>query len=175
VQRHGRGLAVRVDDQLHRQRPRQRHDVLLVDLGHQGGGEGPKSLAANATSFDVASAPQNLAAAPGSGIGDVQLSWDGPASNGGRPVTGYRLYRGTDPSHLTAVADLAAGMGSYVDHNGELLTTYCYLLSALNAVGEGPTSKQAAKPFPWVPITAQASVDVSAGGVRAGVTPTATL
>jgi titin len=139
-------------------------------------GEGPTNGVVGATTFDFAGAPQDLAAAPGAKIGDIQLSWDVAASDGGTPVTGYRLYRGTDPAHLTAAADVAADARRYVDRDRKLLTTYYYVLTALNAVGEGPTSNQAAsKPFPWVPVTVQASVDVGGAGVRAGLTATATL
>src|SRR5262249_20484531 len=46
---------------------------------------------------------RNPATAPGAptiptataGSGSVALAWSAPASNGGTPITGYRIYRGT--------------------------------------------------------------------------------
>src|SRR5947208_1125177 len=55
------------------------------------------------TSPPVPLAPENLKATAGNGT--VSLRWDPPADNGSSPVA-YRVYRGPDVDHLSALADL---------------------------------------------------------------------
>lgn len=86
------------------------------------------------------SAPQNLQASAGDG--QITLGWNPPLSDGGSPITKYRVYRG-----------LTSGGATYLKEVGDVLTftdtglsngqTYYYQLSAVNAVGEGPRSNQA--------------------------------
>jgi len=70
------------------------------------------------------------------------VSWNAPAANGGTPVTGYRIYRGT-----------AAGAGSFLVSVGPSTTTftdatvtrkvkYFYRITALNSVGESMPSAE---------------------------------
>src|SRR2546421_3222621 len=59
-------------------------------------GEGPRSNEASATPTAPAgppTAPQGLGASPGDAT--VTLTWSAPSSNGGSPITNYRIYRGT--------------------------------------------------------------------------------
>src|SRR5947199_4514779 len=48
------------------------------------------------------SAPQNLEAVAGDG--NVGLSWQAPASDGGSPITNYQIYRGTTSGGATFLA-----------------------------------------------------------------------
>lgn len=89
----------------------------------------------------VPSAPQNLTAAPARGKG-VQLTWSPPASNGGSPITGYNIYRGTSSGgevFLTSVGNVT----SFKDNQTVRGQTYYYIVTAVNAVGEGPASNEA--------------------------------
>ena len=89
----------------------------------------------------VPSAPQNLTAVPARGKG-VQLNWSPPASNGGSPITGYRIYRGTSSGgevFLTSVGNVT----SFKDNQTVRGQTYYYIITAVNAVGEGPFSNEA--------------------------------
>ena len=107
-------------------------------------GEGAQSNEASATpqaGATVPSAPQNLTAAPAKGKG-IQLSWSAPASNGGSPITGYDIYRGTvagGETLLTAVGNVT----SFKDSSTTRGQTYYYIVKAVNAVGEGPASNEA--------------------------------
>src|SRR2546421_9246259 len=62
-------------------------------------GEGPRSNEASATPSapppppTPPSAPTNLVATAGNA--QVGLTWQAPSSNGGSPITNYRIYRGT--------------------------------------------------------------------------------
>src|SRR5205809_1658480 len=109
-------------------------------------GEGPRSNEASATPSAAPpppsppSAPQNLAATGGNA--QVTLTWQAPASNGGSPITNYKIYRGTTSGGETLVATIGNQL-SYSDGGLTNGVTYCYQVSAVNNVGEGPRSNEA--------------------------------
>jgi titin len=150
-------------------------------------GVSPQSNEASATPKQPAtapSAPQGLAATGGNG--SVKLSWSAPSTDGGSPVTGYDVYRGTSPGgeSATPVATSVAGT-SYTDTGLANGTKYYYTVAAVNAVGVSPQSNEASA-TPQAPsaaafvrrvgsVTASSSrttttVPVSAPGVAAGHT-----
>jgi subtilisin family serine protease len=85
--------------------------------------------------------------ATGNGAGTVHLSWTVPTSDGGSPITGYNVYRGTTTGGeaTTAIAPGVAGT-SYDDNNLTCGTARYYEVSAVNAVGETRSVEQAASP-----------------------------
>jgi parallel beta-helix repeat protein len=100
-------------------------------------GEGAKSNEASTTPAVPPSEPSDLIA--NGGIGQVSLQWLPPIDNGGSPVTGYRLYRGTSPGGETLLITLG-NVQTYLDGGLNKGTTYYYQVTALNAVGEGRRS-----------------------------------
>ena len=95
------------------------------------------------------SAPQNLAAT-GSNA-QVGLTWQAPASNGGSPITNYRIYRGTSSNGETLKATIGNVL-TYTDTSVTNGVTYYYQVSAVNGAGEGPRSNEAsATPSPPPP------------------------
>src|SRR5947207_1549715 len=118
-------------------------------------GEGPRSNEASATPSAAPpppsppSAPQNLAATGGNA--QVTLTWQAPASNGGSPITNYKIYRGTTSGGETLVATIGNQL-SYSDGGLTNGVTYYYQVSALNNVGEGPKSNEASA-TPTAPAT----------------------
>ncbi|MHB8342293.1 MAG: fibronectin type III domain-containing protein, partial [Mycobacteriales bacterium] len=76
------------------------------------------------------------------GSGQVSLSWTPPASDGGSPITGYELYRGTAPGGETAYQSLPATASDYTDTAVTDGTTYYYTLAAVNADGTGAVSSE---------------------------------
>lgn len=70
--------------------------------------------------------------------GSVSVTWAGPASNGGSPVTGYRLYR----DGVALPTAFTAGQLTHLDEDVVNGTTYAYSVAALNAAGEGPRSAE---------------------------------
>src|SRR5207253_2519357 len=118
-------------------------------------GEGAKSNEASATPNapppppTPPSAPQNLAATGGSA--QVTLTWQAPASNGGSPITNYRIYRGLSPGTETLLTTVGA-VTSYTDTAVTNGVTYYYQVSAVNNVGEGPRSNEASA-TPTAPAT----------------------
>src|SRR5947208_1645421 len=115
-------------------------------------GEGPKSNEASATPTAPATppgAPQGLGATAGDAT--VTLTWSAPSSNGGSPITNYRIYRGTASGGET----LKATIGNVLTYTDTTVTngvTYYYQVSAMNGAGEGPRSNEASA-TPTAPAT----------------------
>src|SRR5207247_2593201 len=106
-------------------------------------GEGPKSNEAPATPPAPAGppgAPQGLGATAGDAT--VTLTWSAPSSNGGSPITNYRIYRGTSSNGETLKATIGNVL-TYTDTSVTNGVTYYYQVSAVNGAGEGPRSNEA--------------------------------
>src|SRR5438046_1968360 len=95
------------------------------------------------------SAPQNLAATGGNA--QVTLTWQAPASDGGSPITNYKIYRGLAPTTETLLTTVGNVL-TYTDRSVTNGVTYYYQVSAVNGAGEGPRSNEAsATPSPPPP------------------------
>ncbi|MGZ4442053.1 MAG: fibronectin type III domain-containing protein [Nocardioidaceae bacterium] len=109
-------------------------------------GTSPRSNEASATpravQATVPSAPLGVAAAPGSQ--SMTVTWSAPSSDGGSPVTGYNVYRGTTAGGEapTPVASNVTGT-RFTDSGLTNGTTYYYKVAAVNAVGVGAQSAEA--------------------------------
>jgi fibronectin type 3 domain-containing protein len=86
------------------------------------------------------SAPRTLQASGGNA--QVQLDWIAPSSDGGSPITNYRIYRGTTPGGEVFLDEIGNVL-SYLDTAVTNGITYYYQVTALNALGEGPKSNEA--------------------------------
>src|SRR5216117_2763283 len=118
-------------------------------------GEGAKSNEASATPNtpppppSPPSTPTNFVATGGNA--QVTLTWQAPASNGGSPITNYRIYRGTSSNGETLLATIGNVL-TYTDTSVTNGVTYYYQVSAVNGAGEGPRSNEAsATPSPPPP------------------------
>ena len=102
------------------------------------------------------------------GDSQVSLTWNAPDSDGGSPLTGYRIYRGTGAGLETFLVEIGV-VESFVDTSVVNGQTYYYRVTALNSVGESIASievtgkssgqQQAAQsssfmtdPFFWLPF-----------------------
>ena len=103
-------------------------------------GEGPKSAEVSGTPAAVPTMPRSLAAA--AGHNEITLTWAAPVSDGGSPITGYRVYRATSAGAETLLSTVGAVL-SYTDPGLTKDQAYYYEVSAVNAVGEGPKSNEA--------------------------------
>src|SRR5207244_4649764 len=85
-------------------------------------------------------APQNLQATGGNT--QVSLSWQAPSSNGGSPITNYKIYRSSSSGtegFLTTVGNVT----SYTDSGLASGHTYFYKITAVNGIGTSPQSNEA--------------------------------
>src|SRR5205807_1233912 len=83
-------------------------------------------------------APQNFTAT--GGCAGVQLNWSPPASNGGNPVTSYRIYKGGWNSETYFATTSGT---SYLDNTGPQWAFNYYKVSAVTASGEGAQTQNA--------------------------------
>ena len=109
------------------------------------------------------SAPLSLTAAAGPGGGQIRLTWQAPASNGGTAITNYKVYRGATSGSETYLATVGNVL-TYTDSGLGNGATYHYVVTAVNLVGEGPSSNEATATTFNVP-TAPQGLQVT-GGVR---------
>ncbi|HXY93696.1 MAG TPA: S8 family serine peptidase [Acidimicrobiia bacterium] len=101
--------------------------------------------------------PPTLTATPS--VGGAHLSWTIP-TDGGSPLTAFRVYRGTSPGGEGAspITTLGSGATSFDDSGLANGTTYYYEVAAVNGNGETRSAEQSALPltsngayFPLVP------------------------
>ena len=104
-------------------------------------GEGAMSNTFLGTTFNVPSAPRGATASWGVNVGEVRLTWQAPASTGGASITNYRIYRGASAGSETFYAQVGNVL-AYTDANLPNGTRYYYNVTAVNFVGEGPSSAE---------------------------------
>ena len=94
----------------------------------------------------------------------VTVSWDPPVDNGGATITEYRIYRTTTSSMGYGMIGTSNSF-SYTDTNVDHGSTYYYVVTAVNSVGEGNYSEEVQSVIPaTVPATPQnlvASLDTN--------------
>lgn len=111
------------------------HGLVRPDLAMGGGGGGGAS---------PPGAPESLTAKHkgGPNSGKIQLNWVAPGSNGGAPITDYKVYRGTASNAETFLTSVGNVL-TYTDTGLTKGVTYYYKVSAVNSAGEGPLSNEA--------------------------------
>lgn len=91
------------------------------------------TVQANSTAPSTApTVPTNLVAAPSNN--SVTLTWGTPSSNGGSPITGYKVFRN---DVLVATVGVVLTWQNTGLVNG---VTYSYKVAAVNAIGTGPST-----------------------------------
>ena len=102
-------------------------------------GEGPRSNTASATMPGPPGQPTGLAVT--AGTLQATLTWSAPASDGGSPITNYRIYRGVSSGAYSPVA-MTGNVLTYTDTGLAGGQTYYYSVSAVNSIGEGQKSAE---------------------------------
>jgi hypothetical protein len=75
------------------------------------------------------------------GTGTVDLSWSAPSSDGGSPISGYEIWRGTSSGTETLYATVGNVL-AYQDAAAPAPDTYFYRVAAQNSVGTGSFSNE---------------------------------
>ncbi len=88
----------------------------------------------------VPGAPTGLAATALRPSG-IRLTWSAPASSGGSPILGYRIYRSTSSGAEVLLATVG-NVTTYTDNGTASHTRYYYKVAAVNAVGPGALSAE---------------------------------
>jgi fibronectin type 3 domain-containing protein len=112
------------------------YEVAAVNLV----GEGAPTATVNATTFDAPTAVLDLSATAGPGAGQISLTWQPPLSDGGTPLTGYRVYRSFDGGPFTWADSTPPEQTDYLDETLVDGAAYCYQIVAENSFAEGPPS-----------------------------------
>ncbi|MEA3557862.1 MAG: fibronectin type III domain-containing protein, partial [Candidatus Thermoplasmatota archaeon] len=102
-------------------------------------GEGPMSDQVSITPMTIPNEPGELYIED-SGDEFIIIKWTIPASNGGSEITEFNLYRGTTIGMGQSIGSVSGDVFEFIDHEVENGRTYHYLVSAVNILGEGPTS-----------------------------------
>ncbi len=97
----------------------------------------PRAAAPSAT---PPGAPAGLSATAGDG--SVQLSWTAPANNGGSPVTGYRVFRGTSAGGESPTPVGSPTGTTYTSSALANGSKYYFTVKAVNAVGTSAASNE---------------------------------
>jgi len=101
-------------------------------------GAGPPCAGIHATPATVPGPVRSFAAV----INDrnVFLSWNPPMDDGGSPITGYRIFRGTCPEDMMLLVS-TPNVTVYCDSLNGSFNVFFYEVRAMNNVGEGPASE----------------------------------
>lgn len=86
----------------------------------------------------VPDAPTLDSATPGDA--EVDLAWTAPVSDGGSPITVYRIERDDGITGWMVVDEVDASTFTYLDTTVVNDTTYDYRIVAVNAIGDSPAS-----------------------------------
>lgn len=100
------------------------------------------------------------------GDASVDLAWTPPASDGGSPISGYRIYRGTSSGGETLLTSVVVTT-TFHDASVTNGVTYYYEVAAMNGVGEGPRSNELAA-TPTAPSGVPGAPTLSAKALRTG-------
>lgn len=111
----------------------------------------PGAGSPNLLDYTGPGAPTALTLTGGNSV--VHLSWTAPASDGGNPLTAYRIYRGTSSGGETFLNSVGPGSTTYDDNTAVNETPYFYQVSAQNVVDETRSTEQTITPGPPGPPT----------------------
>jgi fibronectin type 3 domain-containing protein len=115
-------------------------------------GTGPAAKELEAVPWALPSSPGHMAVTI-KGTGKVVCGWDPPGSNGGFPVTAYKVYRADGKGSLTFKQIGNTTVSMFNDTTVRAGMRYSYKVSAVTEKGEGTASEPAGLTVPAGKIT----------------------
>ena len=134
--------------------PSVRYELQMRAVNNSGPGPWSATVTGATVSALPPGMPLNSMAVPAGQTG-IRLSWGRPPSDGGSPITGYRIQASEDGSTwVTVVANARPGTGILTYSHTALTagSTWHYRVAAINSVGQGPWSNVATASAP-LPVT----------------------
>ena len=131
---------------VHRDRPGQRHPLLLPGPRQERSPDSPASNTTSAIPRTKPTAPRSLAAAATGASGQIRLAWLAPSSNGGSAITDYVIQR--SPNGTTGWVTISDGVSTATAYTVTGLTNgtrYYFRVFARNVVGR---ARRATPPTP---------------------------
>ena len=123
--------------------PSVRYELQMRAVNNSGPGPWSATVTGATASALPPGMPLNSTAAPADQTG-IRLSWGRPSSDGGSPITGYRIQSSEDGSTwATLVANARPGILTYSHTALSAGSTWHYRVAAINSVGQGPWSNVA--------------------------------
>ena len=120
--------------------PSVRYELQMRAVNNSGIGPWSATTTGTTVSALPPGVPLNLTAAT-QGQAEIQLSWQQPASDGGSPITGYRIQASQDGSTwATLVPNARPGSLTYSHTALSAGSTWHYRVAAINSSGIGPWS-----------------------------------
>lgn len=92
----------------------------------------------------------------------VVLTWSYPPNDGGAPITGYKIYRGSTQDNPSLLTSVPAGTQSWNDGSTEKGESYYYWVVAENSVGTSDMSQAARATVPGDTSPWEVSIAISA-------------
>jgi hypothetical protein len=130
-------------------------------------GEGPRSGGASVgvPLPSLPTVPLDLVAKAESGR--VVLTWSTPAFNGGSPIIGYKIFRGTSPGVMDYIASTEGT--TYEDTGLQDGMVYYYAVTAVNEVGDSERTNAVTATLPTNPLVASPIWFLAAVGVATAI------
>jgi len=111
-----------------------------------GGGPAAEAVSVTVPALTAPSAPTGLNVTEAGG--KVTVKWAAPLDDGGSPVTGYKVLRGTSTAAMSELATVGAAVTTHMDTTAKKGRTYYYAVVALNSVGEGQRTPEVSASIP---------------------------
>lgn len=105
-------------------------------------GEGSTTtpLAVTPTAFTVPDPVTTVSATPVAGSpSKITITWAEPPNTGGKPITAYQVFRGTNGTSFNSIKTVAGTVFTYDDTGGVSGTKYYYYVRATNEIGNSAT------------------------------------
>ena len=137
------------------------YGVAVRAANAEGTGEWSATTAAATPSAAIAPEAVDDLAATAASATVIDVAWSAPG-DGGAAISGYRLERKTGAGGYSAVSPgVAAGAESYRDSGRGVGTAYTYRIRAVNSVGAGGWSNEAAATTPLPAVTDLAATAIA--------------